>query len=270
MPSQKMENQLRMALELPESVRQEILDLDTGFSETEDTWTVIVRYVGNIDRLEAAGNGREPKKRPDRGRVAHVEAPLTPGIVGIRYPLLDCLSPQLCKYDADIQHGSAHGGGGIELFGRGNTLHVVLLKEFHHGCEVQDRTADTVQLVDHHTADQAPREFPLAAFVAVTLTAPGGENDSDLVRDFQGNIFGQVGIVAVPAYKNARTAQGYTDVAGRQDFTIFAVVDRVFHWRCQTFFDKYLSTFNRMAASSYMPPTNTKTAALNNQNHRWK
>ena len=55
MPSQKMENQLRMALELPESVRQETLDLDTGFSETEDTWTVIVRYVGNIDRLEAAG-----------------------------------------------------------------------------------------------------------------------------------------------------------------------------------------------------------------------
>ena len=37
MPSQKMENQLRMALELPESVRQETLDLDTGFSETEDT-----------------------------------------------------------------------------------------------------------------------------------------------------------------------------------------------------------------------------------------
>ena len=55
MPSQKMENQLRMALELPESVRQETLDLDTGFSEEEDTWTVIVRYVGDIDRLETSG-----------------------------------------------------------------------------------------------------------------------------------------------------------------------------------------------------------------------
>lgn len=55
MPSQKMENQLRMALELPESVRQETLDLDTGFSEEEDTWTVIVRYVGDIDRLETGG-----------------------------------------------------------------------------------------------------------------------------------------------------------------------------------------------------------------------
>ena len=52
MPSQKMENQLRMALELPESVRQETLDLDTGFSEENDTWTVIVRYVGDISRLE--------------------------------------------------------------------------------------------------------------------------------------------------------------------------------------------------------------------------
>lgn len=55
MPSQKMENQLRMALELPESVRQETLDLDTGFSVAEDTWTVIVRYVGDIDRLETDG-----------------------------------------------------------------------------------------------------------------------------------------------------------------------------------------------------------------------
>ena len=39
--------------------------------------------------------------------------------------------------------------------------------------------------------------LPLAALVAVTLAAPGGENDGDFVGNFQGDIFGQVGIVAV-------------------------------------------------------------------------
>ena len=27
---------------------------------------------------------------------------------------------------------------------------------FHHGCEVQNGAADTIQLVDHHALDQAP------------------------------------------------------------------------------------------------------------------
>ena len=39
--------------------------------------------------------------------------------------------------------------------------------------------------------------LPLAALVAVTLTAPGGENDGDLVGNFQSDILGQVGIVTV-------------------------------------------------------------------------
>ena len=65
-----------------------------------------------------------------------------------------------------------------------------------------------------------------------------------------------------PEQKHVRTAQGYTDVPGRQDFTIFAVVDRVFHWRSQAFFDKCLSTFNCMAASSYVPPVGMKMTAF--------
>jgi hypothetical protein len=39
--------------------------------------------------------------------------------------------------------------------------------------------------------------LPLAALVAVTLTAPGREHNGDLVGDFQGDTFGHVGIVAV-------------------------------------------------------------------------
>ena len=39
--------------------------------------------------------------------------------------------------------------------------------------------------------------LPLAALVAVTLTASGRENDGDLVRYFQGDTLGQVGIVTV-------------------------------------------------------------------------
>ena len=62
------------------------------------------------------------------------------------------------EHNADIQHSPAHRGGGIKLFRRGNELHIVLLEQLHHSGEVQDRTADTVQLVDHHPADQAP--FP--------------------------------------------------------------------------------------------------------------
>jgi nucleoside-diphosphate-sugar epimerase len=38
--------------------------------------------------------------------------------------------------------------------------------------------------------------LPLAALVAVTLTAPGREHNDDLVGDFQGDIFGHVGIVS--------------------------------------------------------------------------
>ena len=60
------------------------------------------------------------------------------------------------QHNADVQHGPAHGGGGIKLFRGGDKLHIVLLEQLHHGCEVQNGTADTVQLVDYHPADQAP------------------------------------------------------------------------------------------------------------------
>ncbi|WP_251316494.1 hypothetical protein [Flintibacter muris] len=55
----------------------------------------------------------------------------------------------------------------------------------------------------------------------------------------------------------------------RQKTTIFANLGGVHRYGSQAFFDKYLSTFNRMAASSYMPPTgHKKAAALKSQNRR--
>ncbi|MEZ3436857.1 hypothetical protein [Flintibacter muris] len=56
----------------------------------------------------------------------------------------------------------------------------------------------------------------------------------------------------------------------RQGTTVFASLGGVRRCGGKTFFDKYLSTFCRMAASSYVPPVDIKMAALNNQNRRWK
>ena len=54
----------------------------------------------------------------------------------------------------------------------------------------------------------------------------------------------------------------------RQETTVFASLGRVRRCGGQAFFDKCLSTFCRMAASSYVPPVDIKMAALNNQNRR--
>ncbi|MEY8262279.1 hypothetical protein AALA80_18360 [Oscillospiraceae bacterium 50-60] len=57
---------------------------------------------------------------------------------------------------------------------------------------------------------------------------------------------------------------------GCLETTIFAILDRVRRCGGQAFFDKCLSLHSRMAASSYVPPVDIKTAALNNQNRRGK
>ncbi|WP_207709438.1 hypothetical protein, partial [Pseudoflavonifractor sp. 60] len=56
----------------------------------------------------------------------------------------------------------------------------------------------------------------------------------------------------------------------RQETTVFASLGGVRRCGGQAFFDKCLSTFCRMAASSYVPPVDIKMAALNNQNRHWK
>jgi hypothetical protein len=57
-------------------------------------------------------------------------------------------------------------------------------------------------------------------------------------------------------YKSTRTARGHTgagnNIMGRQETTIFASLGGVRRCRGQAFFNKCLSTCNRMAAFSYM------------------
>ena len=84
-----------------------------------------------------------------RGFPAHLKAPLTAGVVSVRYPLLYRFPFKLGEHDTDIQHRPPHRGGGIKLFRRGHKLHIVLLEQLHHIGKVQNGTADTVELVNH-------------------------------------------------------------------------------------------------------------------------
>ena len=48
MDNLKLETQLQMALSLPESVRQETMDLNVGYDDADERWTLLIRYVGDI------------------------------------------------------------------------------------------------------------------------------------------------------------------------------------------------------------------------------
>ena len=52
MNSQKLENQLNLALDTPSSIREKTDNLNVGFISETDTWELIVRYEGNIDRIK--------------------------------------------------------------------------------------------------------------------------------------------------------------------------------------------------------------------------
>lgn len=51
MDSQKADNQLNLALDLPEEIRQDSPELNLGFNKTKKSWELIIRYVGNLDRV---------------------------------------------------------------------------------------------------------------------------------------------------------------------------------------------------------------------------
>ena len=95
-----------------------------------------------------------------RGFPTHLKAPLTAGVVSVRYPLLYRFPFKLGEHDTDIQHGPSHRRGGIKLFRRGHKLHIVLLEQLHHVGKVQNGTADTVELVNHDLCNQAPLDVP--------------------------------------------------------------------------------------------------------------
>ncbi len=52
--NQKLENQLQLALQTPEEIRQETEDLNVGFDTAGRTWELIVKYHGSLDGLQAS------------------------------------------------------------------------------------------------------------------------------------------------------------------------------------------------------------------------
>lgn len=53
MDSQKIENLLNLALDSTERERQKSLNLNVGYNEIEKSWDVIVKYSGDIERLQS-------------------------------------------------------------------------------------------------------------------------------------------------------------------------------------------------------------------------
>ena len=88
-----------------------------------------------------------------------MEAFQAPGIVGVCDTLLNCLTFKLGEYNADIQHGPAHRGRSIKLFRGGYKLHIVLLKQLHHRCKVQNGAAYPIQLIHDDPPDLSPADL---------------------------------------------------------------------------------------------------------------
>jgi subtilisin family serine protease len=51
MDNQKIENLLNLALDSTQREREKSLNLDVGYDETENTWDIIVKYSGDIERI---------------------------------------------------------------------------------------------------------------------------------------------------------------------------------------------------------------------------
>lgn len=59
MASQKLENLLNLALEASAQEREKSLDLDVGYDPETNVWELIVKYNGDLSRLEGTGIGVE-------------------------------------------------------------------------------------------------------------------------------------------------------------------------------------------------------------------
>ena len=82
MRSGKADNQLNLALDMPEAARAETLDLNVGFNPEEKTWELIVKYNGDLE--------------PVSKEVGFLYSPLLNG-----YAVLDILEsriPRLTEY----------------------------------------------------------------------------------------------------------------------------------------------------------------------------
>lgn len=90
-----------------------------------------------------------------RDAPAHVKTFPASGIISVRDSFLDGFPFQLRKYDADMQHSSANRRGSVKFFGGREEFHMILLKNFHHICKIQNGAADTVKLVYDDALDFA-------------------------------------------------------------------------------------------------------------------
>lgn len=55
MPNPKLENLLNLALETSEAEREKSLNLNVGYEQSTNSWEVIVKYNGDLTRLEQSG-----------------------------------------------------------------------------------------------------------------------------------------------------------------------------------------------------------------------
>ena len=51
MPNEKLENELNLALEVPVADREKTTNLDVGYTPETDTWELIVKYSGSLNRV---------------------------------------------------------------------------------------------------------------------------------------------------------------------------------------------------------------------------
>ena len=51
MDSGIVDNQLNLALDVPEDVRERTRDLDVGYEPETNTWELIIKYSGSLDRM---------------------------------------------------------------------------------------------------------------------------------------------------------------------------------------------------------------------------
>jgi len=52
MPVEKAENQLNLALDVPNTTREKTMDLDVGYTPITNTWELIVKYTGSLSQIE--------------------------------------------------------------------------------------------------------------------------------------------------------------------------------------------------------------------------
>ena len=51
MDNSKRDNQLNIALDVSEEIREQTIDLEVGFNREDQTWELIVKYSGSLDRI---------------------------------------------------------------------------------------------------------------------------------------------------------------------------------------------------------------------------